>query len=72
MKTRSFEEIMEEIKKGLTHDVETDVEYLQEQSDKYKTHEFGREISRECTRMIYDLLPRDGEVEIVGLWDEYM
>ena len=67
----NLEEIMSEIKKGLSHDEETDIAYLEEQREKYKTHALGQEISRECTRMIYDLLPRDGEVEIVGLWDEF-
>ena len=68
----SLEEIMSEIKKGLSHDLETDLAYLEEQKVKYNNHELGREISKECTRMIYDLLPRDGEVEIVGLWDDYI
>ena len=67
----TFEEVLEEIKKGLPHDPEEAIEYLEQQNAKYRTTEFSQQVSRECTRMIYDRLPRDGEVEIVGLWDDY-
>ena len=60
----TYDEIMKSITKGLTGDFETDCEYLEEQREKYKNHELGKEIIRACGRILYDILPEDKKEEI--------
>ena len=55
----SFDAIMNEIKAGLTGDSNADIDYLQEQVDKYKDHEDAKKIIMECGKLIYELLPED-------------
>ena len=55
----TFDEIMAEIKTGLTGNSEVDIQYLIDQSEKYKTHEYADEIASAIGCMIYDLLPDD-------------
>lgn len=52
-----YEEIMRTITSGLTGNPESDVEYLEEQSEIYKTHELGTEILRGIGRIMYEVLP---------------
>ena len=56
---KDFEMIMKEITGGLTGDSEADLDYLKEQSEKYKDHEYGKEILRACGRLMYELIPDD-------------
>ena len=52
-----FEDIMKEITRGLSGDSKKDVDYLQEQMEKYKDHEYGKEIIRAYGRLIYEVIP---------------
>ena len=60
----TFEAIMREISQGLTGNPEDDMKYLQEQGDKYKDHEYGKEILLACGRMMYELIPDDKKAEL--------
>ncbi len=61
---KDFEAIMKEITGGLSGDTETDLEYLKAQGEKYKDHEYAREILRACGRLLYQLLPEEKIAEI--------
>ena len=61
---KDFDTIMLEITSGLTGDHEKDIPYLMEQCEKYKEHEFGKEIARACGRLIYEVLPEDKKEEL--------
>ena len=61
---KSFETIMLGISGGLTGDYDKDLEYLREQSEKYKDHEFGKEILRAIGRMMYEMLPDDRKKDL--------
>lgn len=56
---KDFEAIMKQITGGLNGDAETDMKYIMEQVEKYKEHEFGKEILRACGRLMYDIIPED-------------
>lgn len=58
----SFEEIMEEIKLGLTGEVEKDVIYIMQKNKEYKKSAFAEEIGRETGKMIYNILPDEEKV----------
>lgn len=58
-----FEAIMKEITMGLTGDTEADIKYLFEQMEKYKEHEYVKEISRACGRLMYEIIPEDKKEE---------
>ena len=59
----TYDEIMEEIKSGLTGDTKVDMKYLMTQMDKYKEHELSQEIIRACGRMIASIMPEDAKEE---------
>lgn len=59
-----FDKIMHEITAGLTGDAKTDMAYLQEKSETYKDHEFGKEIIRACGRLMYELIPEDKRADL--------
>lgn len=59
----TYDEILEEIKAGLTGDAKADIQYLKEQSDKYKDHELAQEILRACGRMMANCLPEEAKEE---------
>ena len=61
---KSFETIMLGISSGLTGDYDKDLEYLKEESEKYKDHEFGKEILRAIGRMMYEMLPDDRKKDL--------
>ena len=61
---KDFEAIMKEITGGLTGDPEADIKYLDEQGQKYKDHEYGKEILRACGRLMYQLIPEDKKAEL--------
>ena len=52
-------DIIDEIKKGLTGEARKDSLYLQEQAIKYKDHENANEIMKILSDMTFDLLPDD-------------
>ncbi len=59
MESKDFESIMKEITRGLTGNFEQDISYLNEQMEKYKGHEYEKEILRACGRLIYEIMPED-------------
>ena len=59
-----FEDIMKEITRGLTGDSKKDIDYLQEQMEKYKDHEYGKEIVRACGRLVYASIPDEKKEEL--------
>ena len=61
---KDFEAIMKEITGGLSGDPEADMKYLHEQGEKYKDHEYGKEILRACGRLMYELIPDDKKEEL--------
>ena len=61
---RDFDSIMREITGGLSGDAKSDMAYLEEQMEKYKSHELGKEIIRACGRLIYGLIPDDKKEEL--------
>lgn len=58
------QEIIEEIRSGLTGDEQHDLAYLKEQMEIYKEHEFAKEILRECGRILYTLLSPEARAKI--------
>ncbi len=58
-----YEEIIDQIKSGLTGESEHDFTYLKEQMESYKNHEYAKEILRECGRIFYELLPDEKKAE---------
>ena len=61
---KDFEAIMKEITGGLIGDPEADMKYLGEQGQKYKDHEYGKEILRACGRLMFELIPDDKKEEL--------
>jgi tetratricopeptide (TPR) repeat protein len=59
-----LDEILREITSGLSGDSKQDISYLQEQMEIYKDHEFSKEITGACGRIIYDLIPEDKQKEL--------
>ncbi len=55
----SYQEIMEEITKGLTGDVDKDLEYLARQQTQYRAHPLAAEILGGIYRLVYKMLPED-------------
>lgn len=64
MENKEFDSIMREITSGLTGDAKADMEYLQAQGEKYKDHEYGKEILRACGRLMFELIPDDKKEEL--------
>lgn len=62
-----LEKILKEITSGLTGDSAKDMQYLKEQSEKYKEHEYSKEILRACGRLMYELIPSDKKKELEHL-----
>lgn len=56
--------IIEEIKKGLTGDPAKDIQYLQEQGVKYRTHAKADEILKELSELSFSLLPEENRQKI--------
>lgn len=54
-----LQDILNEITSNLTGDNEKDLAYLQQQSDKYKDHKYGKEILRACGRLMFNLIDED-------------
>jgi len=59
----SYEEIIEDIKSGLTGEAEADIQYLQEKIAEYEAHEERDRIAGACGQMIYELLPEEFKEE---------
>ena len=60
----TYDEIMEQIKSGLTGDKEKDLKYIKEQQELYKDHELAQEILRGCGRLMFELLPEEAQKEL--------
>lgn len=58
-----LQDILNEITSNLTGDNEKDLAYLQQQSDKYKDHKYGKEILRACGRLMFNLIDEDEKKE---------
>ncbi|MCM1226515.1 MAG: hypothetical protein NC320_03695 [Clostridium sp.] len=56
--------IIEEIKKGLTGNVQDDIAYLQQQGNKYKDHPKASEILDVLSNMSFDMLPEENQKQI--------
>ena len=61
---KDFETIMKDITRGLVEDSEANMKYLHEQCEKYKDHEYGKEIVRACGRLMYEIIPEDKKTEL--------
>ena len=59
------EEILKQIKERLTGDKKQDLKYLKGQMEAFHGHEFGGEIAKECSRLMYDLLSEEERNEAV-------
>lgn len=57
----SIDEIMKEIKSGLTGHNRKDIAYLYKKMKKYKNHENAKEILKECSKLIYERVYDDGK-----------
>lgn len=57
-------DIIEEIKKGLTGNIENDVGYLQQQGFKYKDHPQASEILSILSNMSFEILPEENQKQI--------
>lgn len=68
--TISIEEILSAIRSGLTGDKEKDNKYLYEVMEKYKNHEYNKEIIKECGRLLYNLLSPEEKEELEKLQTE--
>ena len=55
----ALDEIIKEIKKGLTGEEEKDIAFLKECAEKYIDTEYGEDIADACAKMIYNRLPDD-------------
>lgn len=56
---KDYDEIIKEIKEGLVENKETNLKYLKEQTEKYKTHKMANEIIKEIGRIMADNLPEE-------------
>lgn len=65
-----YQEIMRDIASGLTGENEKDIQYLMEQMEKYKEHEFGKEIIRACGRLISGMLPEEKVNEFANAFEK--
>ena len=55
----TLDQVLQEITSGLKGDPKHDVKYLMEQSEKYKEHEYSKEILRAIGRIIHELVPQE-------------
>ena len=69
-KKNEYEAIMTKIRAGLTGDAGDDIRYLMETTEHYKDHPLGREISRECGRMIWELTPNEQKQQFTESFDK--
>lgn len=65
-----YDRIIEEIKKGLTGDAGHDTAYLVKMSGTYREHPLGREIIKECMRMLYGYFPDENKKKIGDAFEE--
>ena len=68
---KELDKILSDIKSGLTGNAEKDMAFLNEQSNKYKDHKFGKEILRACGRLMYDVMPDDMRKKLEKITDEH-
>ena len=68
---KTYDEIIESIFLGLNGDSPHDIEYLQEQAEKYKDHELSKEITRAIGRKLYEVLPEEERAEVEAIFDNH-
>lgn len=64
MTDKTYESIMQNIQSALTGDRKHDFEYLTTQIEQYKKHEYGKEIIRECGRMLYNMFSDEEKAKV--------
>jgi tetratricopeptide (TPR) repeat protein len=64
MARKDFDSIMRHITSGFTGEANTDVKYLKDKMEEYKNHEYGKEIIRVCSRMMFEILPEKTRGEL--------
>jgi len=70
VKNKVLEDIIKDIRTGLTGDREKDMKYLDGQSSKYSRHPLNEEILREIKRMRFETLPEEKKAEMKRSVDE--
>lgn len=60
----AFDKIMEDITQRLTGDHNDDLNFLINEGEQYKSHEYSEEILRAIARLMYDLLPDEQKREL--------
>lgn len=68
---KTYDEIIESIFLGLNGDSSHDIEYLQEQAEKYKGHELSKEITRAIRRKLYEVLPEEERAEVEAIFNNH-
>jgi len=58
-----FDKIMEDIAQKLTGDHADDLKFLMDECERYKSHEYSKEILRAIGRLMYDLIPEEQKKE---------
>lgn len=71
MVAMTYDEIMQEITAGLSGDSKKDFQYLEQQCDKYKNSEYGKEIVRACGRLMSNLLTDEQKAKFSKAMDNY-
>jgi len=69
-KNKDFDTIMKDITGGLSGNPKKDIAYLKEQMEKYKDHEYGKEILRACGRIMYEVIPDEMKTELANALDK--
>lgn len=71
MANNDFDSIMNEITSGLTGNSSTDISYLKNKMEEYKSHKYAKEILRACGRLIFSSMPNDKKKEFQQLVDNH-
>ncbi|MCR5373439.1 MAG: hypothetical protein K6E41_08240 [Solobacterium sp.] len=66
MMDRTYDEIMRDIESGLSGDPKEDAEYLKEMAEVWKDHEEAERIHRAIARLLYGLLPQEGQAKFAA------
>ena len=70
MKDRTYDEIMRDIESGLSGDPKEDADYLKEMAEVYRDHEEADRIHRAIARLLYGLLPAEGQAKFAADTDK--
>lgn len=64
-----LENIISNITAGLTGETQSDIDYLKQQMEEYRHHEYAQEITRACGRILYRLMPQEDKTEYQALME---